>query len=54
MHDPMHAMMTGMFWGGVVMAVPPVAMTVAIAVYVFRRERAARLARAEERSVAAE
>lgn len=48
MHDAMHALMSGMFWGGVLMALPPVAMTIGIAVYVYRRERAAREARAEE------
>lgn len=50
MHDAMHALMSGMFWGGVLMALPPVAMTVGIAVYVYRRERAARDARTQERT----
>lgn len=39
----MHDMMVGMFWGGFVMAIPPVAVGVGIAVFLLRehaRERA--------------
>jgi hypothetical protein len=44
MHDAsmMQDMMTGMFWGGVVMALPPVALCIGVAIYLYRRYRATR------------
>jgi hypothetical protein len=43
----MHDLMAGMFWGGVVMALPPVTLGVAILVFVIRhRLRAAERTRA--------
>lgn len=41
MHD-MNDLMVGMFWGGLVMAVPPVAVGVLIAVRLLRHQRAGR------------
>ena len=50
MHDTasMQNVMTGMFWGGVIMALPPVGMCIGLAVYLYRRRRAEREAAAEE------
>ncbi len=42
MHDVMQSLMTGMFWGGVVMALPPVALGVAIAVFIIKQQRLSR------------
>ena len=44
MHDAamMQDMMRGMFWGGVVMALPPVALCIGVAIFLYRRYRAAR------------
>jgi hypothetical protein len=47
MHD-MHNMMVGMFWGGVVMAIPPVALGVWIAVWLIRQQRSQRSAERAE------
>jgi hypothetical protein len=38
----MHDVMTGMFWAGVVMALPPVAMTIGVAIYIYRHHRGPR------------
>lgn len=38
----MQHMMTGMFWGGVIMALPPVTLGIAVAVYIYRRHRLTR------------
>ena len=46
-HDHMDSLMQGMFWGGLVMALPPVAVGVGIAVWAFRRQRADAAAAAE-------
>jgi hypothetical protein len=35
----MHNLMVGMFWGGVVMALPPVALGIGVLVFVVRKER---------------
>ena len=35
----MHDLMVGMFWGGVVMALPPVALGVGILVFILRKQR---------------
>jgi hypothetical protein len=46
-HDPiahMNQLMTGMFWGGLVMALPPVILGIWIGAVVFRRYRADKLA----------
>jgi len=40
----MHSMMVGMFWGGVVMALPPVALGIWIVVWLLRQQRADRSA----------
>ncbi len=50
MHDAalMQDMMTGMFWGGVVMALPPVALSIGLAIFLYRRWRASRQARTGE------
>jgi len=47
-----HGAMQGMFWGGLVMAFPPIVLGIALAIYVHRQNRAAR--RAEEERAAAE
>jgi hypothetical protein len=41
MHDT-HTLMVGMFWGGVLMALPPVALSIGVVIYIWRRQRAAR------------
>lgn len=41
MHD-MHSIMVGMFWGGLVMALPPVALGVWIVVFLLRQQRGRR------------
>jgi hypothetical protein len=41
----MHQLMAGMFWGGLLMAIPPVALSIGVVVYLLReqaRETAAR------------
>ncbi|HUF69063.1 MAG TPA: hypothetical protein VMM79_10515 [Longimicrobiales bacterium] len=38
----MHELMVGMFWGGVLMSLPPVAVGVAICVLLIRHDRATR------------
>lgn len=50
MHDAalMQDMMTGMFWGGVIMALPPVALSIGVAVYIYRRHRLTRERRTAE------
>jgi hypothetical protein len=40
----MHELMLGMFWGGLLMALPPVAVGVAICVLLVRHERRTRTA----------
>lgn len=40
----MHELMVGMFWSGVLMALPPVAVGVAICVLLIRHERQTRAA----------
>lgn len=40
--------MVAMFWGGVIMALPPVAFSIGIAVYMYRRYRAEKDGRTEE------
>lgn len=47
-----HGTMQGMFWGGLVMAIPPVVLGIGIAIHIYRQQRAAR--RAEEEQAAAE
>jgi hypothetical protein len=47
-----HGMMQGMFWGGLVMAIPPVVLGIGLAIYIWRQHRAVR--RAEEERAAAE
>lgn len=37
----MHDLMTGMFWGGLVMATPPLLLFIGVAVYAYRRLHAA-------------
>jgi hypothetical protein len=37
-----HGLMSGMFWGGVVMALPPVVLGIVIAIMVLRHARADR------------
>lgn len=34
----MQALMTGMFWGGLVMAIPPVAISIGVVVYLLREQ----------------
>ena len=34
----MHQLMAGMFWGGLVMAIPPVALSVAVVVYLLKQQ----------------
>lgn len=46
----MHDLMLGMFWGGFLMAIPPVAIGVAISVMLIRHEREGRAAERRERS----
>ena len=46
----MHGLMQGMFWGGLVMALPPVLLGLGIAVYILRERRAARAAEEEART----
>lgn len=38
MHD-MHELMVGMFWGGLVMALPPVILSVWLVVLLYQRQR---------------
>jgi hypothetical protein len=47
-HD-MQNLMVGMFWGGFVMAIPPVAVGVAIAWFLVKHQRALRAAERAER-----
>lgn len=42
-----HHLMVGMFWGGLVMAVPPTAVGVALVVFIWRQFRAERVAAAD-------
>lgn len=42
MSDLMHNLMVGMFWGGVVMALPPIALGIGVLVFVVRKERQAK------------
>jgi uncharacterized membrane protein len=46
-----HGAMEGMFWGGLVMAIPPVVIGIVLAIYIFRQQRADRTAE-EERAAA--
>lgn len=39
--------MAAMFWGGVIMALPPVALSVGVAAFLYRRYRAEKRGRAE-------
>lgn len=43
----MHGLMQGMFWGGLLMAVPPVLLFIGIAYLVYREQRAGRDAKEE-------
>ena len=43
----MHGLMQGMFWGGLLMALPPVLLAIGIGVLVYRERRAARGAQEE-------
>lgn len=43
-----HNLMAAMFWGGVIMALPPVAISVGVAIYLYRQYRAGKRDRAEE------
>ena len=49
MHE-MHSMMVGMFWSGVFMALPPVALGIWIVVWLIREQRAERAAERAGRS----
>jgi hypothetical protein len=46
----MHELMTGMFWGGVVMALPPVTLGVGIAVFLVRRRSRVARRRRDDRA----
>lgn len=37
----MHDLMVGMFWGGLIMALPPLALGIGVAVFVLNRQRRA-------------
>jgi hypothetical protein len=41
----MHGLMQGMFWGGLLMAVPPVLLFIGIGYLVYREQRAVREAK---------
>lgn len=43
-----HDVMAAMFWGGVIMALPPVALSIGVAIYLYRRYRAGKRDRTEE------
>ena len=43
----MHGLMHGMFWGGLLMAIPPVLLFVGIAFMVYREQRAVESAKEE-------
>ncbi|MGH7502471.1 MAG: hypothetical protein ACREL7_12030 [Longimicrobiales bacterium] len=34
----MHQLMAGMFWGGLVMAIPPIALSIGVVVYLRRQQ----------------
>jgi hypothetical protein len=42
MHDGMPNLMLGMFWGGVVLMLPPVLLACGIVAYILQRHRAER------------
>ena len=46
-----HGAMQGMFWGGLVMAIPPVVLGIVLAIYIYRQHRADRRAQ-EDRAPA--
>ena len=50
MQHEMNALMTGMFWGGVLMSLPPVALGIWIAWALLRRQREERAAERPEGS----
>jgi hypothetical protein len=43
----MHGLMQGMFWGGLLMATPPILLFIGIGYLVFREQRAVRGAKEE-------
>jgi hypothetical protein len=43
----MHGLMQGMFWGGLVMALPPILLGIGIVVLIYRERRATRRAEQE-------
>ena len=45
----MHELMIGMFWGGLLMALPPIAVGVAITVLLIRHQRQTSAAERQER-----
>lgn len=47
----MNDLMVGMFWGGFLMAVPPVAIGVALCVMLLRHERENRAAERRDRGI---
>lgn len=47
----MHELMVGMFWGGLLMALPPVALGVGVTVLLIRHQRQSSAAERQERGV---
>lgn len=49
-----HNLMAAMFWGGMIMALPPVAISVGVVIYLCRQYRAGQRDRAEEEAAGIE
>jgi hypothetical protein len=49
MESAMPGVMVGMFWGGMLMALPPIALGIGLVVFIRRQQRADAAMRAEQR-----